>query len=176
MCVCLFSPLGELGYSQYWIPNKIHPQSVGLWLCSYECLFAFRCEVLAWLVYHFDVLLMYSDTCSLWVVYVILSMFDLKTLGLGGSEDASGRMQIHPIWRIWQFRGGAFVSLLCQTYLFALMWRVMTQWLSYVILGSPPIIFLWCLNLWEMCNIYPSYQTDWPQWMCQCRWLCRGYR
>ena len=35
--------------------RRIHPQSYGRWLWSDGCLFACRCESLAWLVYMFDV-------------------------------------------------------------------------------------------------------------------------
>ena len=140
---------------------KMHLQSVGLWMCSYGFYFACRCEALDWLVYIFDVLLVVPEMCIPWVVSIILRMFDLSTLGLGRSEGASRRPHIHLIWHIWQFRGGVFVSLLCQTGFFALMQKIMARWLFYVIVSPPPNN----LSMMTECviNIHHLYQL--PDWL-----------
>ena len=78
----------------------------------------------------------YSFFCPL-VVAVRVSMFDLRTLGPGCSEGASRRMQIHPICRTSQLRGGLSPPWLCQTGFVVLRWIMMTQGLSYAHVGSP---------------------------------------
>ena len=128
------------------------------------------------MVYIFGALLIGPHTYSSWVFSVRLRMFDLSNLGPDRSKDVTGRTQIHPIWRIWWFRRGVFVSLLCQTSSFALTRRMMTRWLFCVIVRYPPIIFLWCLSVWEMWTIFPSYQTAWPQWLWRCCWVHWGCR
>ena len=78
--------------------NRLH--SVDLWLCSGVCQSSFKCAGLALLIYLSGVLLVGIAFCSPLVVDVGLRIFDLRTLGSGCSEGASGRTQIHPIWRI----------------------------------------------------------------------------
>ena len=112
-------------------------RSVGRYLCSDVCLSDCRRGGLALLVYISDVLLLGTAFFSPLVVSVRLRMFDLSTLGSGSSKDASGRTQIHPIWRTWHFRGGVFVSWLCQTGFLALRRQIMTQGFSSDIVGPP---------------------------------------
>ena len=137
MCVSLLYPLGSVEYSQYCmqknnVPAIIWKMDVFRWV-----FFACRFKTLAYLVYIFGVLLVYPDTCSPWVFSSVLRMFDLRNIGLVSSRGASVRTQIHPIWRIWQFHGGLFVYLLCQTDLFELMRLMMKPWL-FMFLWDPP--------------------------------------
>ena len=74
MCVCLSSPSG---------------------VCQSAC----KCVGLALMIYLSGVLLGDLAFCSPRVGAVELRIFDLRNLGLGFSDGASGRTQIHPIWR-----------------------------------------------------------------------------
>ena len=65
---------------------RIHP----IWR-SDVCLSACICEGLTLLVSLFDVLLLGPAFCSSLVVSVRVRMFDLRTLGSGRFEGASGR-------------------------------------------------------------------------------------
>ena len=75
--------------------RKMRLQSVDRWLCSGVCQSACKCAGLALLVYISGVLLVGLAVCSPLVVAVGLRIFDLRTLGSGRSEGASGRTQIH---------------------------------------------------------------------------------
>ena len=63
------------------------------------CLSAFRRGGLALLVYLSVVSLLGTAFFIPVVVSVRVRMFDLRTLSSGHFEGASGRTQIHPIWR-----------------------------------------------------------------------------
>ena len=98
MCVC--TTLSELSSTRrIACRKKMRLRSVGQWLCSYVCLYDCICEGIYLLVYIFDVSLLGPKFCSPLVISIRVRMFDLRTLGLGHSEGASGRLQINPIWR-----------------------------------------------------------------------------
>ena len=111
---------------------------------------------------------------SPWVVAVGVRMFEPRTLGSGCSEGASGRTQINPIWRTWQFRGGVFTSWFFWNGFVALRRRMTTQGFSSDLVVPPPGIRLWFPSIWGMCPTYPSCQTSWLQWLWRCRWKRRG--
>ena len=154
--------------------GKTRLQSVGRCMCLDVCLSACRFKGLALMVYIFDVLLLGPAFCSPLVVSVRVGMFGLRPLGSGCSEGASGRTQIHTIWRTWHFRGEVFVSWLYQNGFVALKRRMMTRGLSSALVESPPGINLLCLNVWGICTTYPIWQTAWSQWLCWCRWMHWG--
>ena len=135
--------------------KEICLQSVEQWLCSGVCLSPCRCVVLALLVYLSDVWLLGLAFCSPWVVAIRVRMFDLRSLGSGRSEGASRRTQIHLIWQTWQFRVGVFFYWLFRTGFVALRRRMMTQVLSYALVGSPPGIHMWLLSVWGTCPPIP---------------------
>ena len=87
----LSSPLGVVEYSQDYMLKITRLRSVGRWLCPDVCLSNCRYEVLALMAYLSDVLLLGPAVCIPFVVYVIVSMFDLSNLGSCRSEGASGR-------------------------------------------------------------------------------------
>ena len=113
---------------------------------------------------------------SPWVVSVGVRIFDLRTLQLVRSKGASRKTHIHLIWRTWQSRGRLFVSWFLQTGFVVLRQRMMTQWLSYIVVASLPRICLWSMSVWGMCTTYPSFQTAWSQWLWQCCLKRRGCR
>ena len=154
----------------------MHLLTVCRFLCSHGCLYCCRCKALAWLVYIFRVSLVDPETHSPWVVTVILRMFYLGNLGLSRSKYASGRIDIHPIWQIWQFRGGVFISF------FILNWFLYIGVVNYdsmIVLCSCGIhkrFCLWCLSVWEIRIIYPNFQTSGYQWLKWCSFLRQGCR
>ena len=99
MRVCLSSPLGVVEYSHDRMPKKMRLRSVNRWQCSGVCQSAFKFAGLDFLVKIYGILLVGLAFYSPLVVAVGLNIFDLMNLGLGRSEGASGRTQIHPIWR-----------------------------------------------------------------------------
>ena len=127
--------------------RKFHLQLFGQWLCSDECLFDFRCESLAWMVYTFGILLLVPDNYITGGVSKILMMFDLRNLESGCSEGASGRMQIHLIWHIWQFCGGVFFFVV-PIFFFAPVW---------IIRHNGCFMFLW----------YPPQEFVCDAWVCE---------
>ena len=98
-CVCVCPNLSESSSNRRTArQRKMGLQSVGQWICSYVCLSTCRCEVLAFLVYIFDVSLLGPAFCSPLVVSIRLRMFGMSPLGSGLPEGASIRTQLHSIW------------------------------------------------------------------------------
>ena len=95
-------------------------------------------------------------------------------LGSGCYKGASGRTQIHPIRRIWQFHGEVWIYLLSETGFFALIPRMTTSWLFCLLVGFGTGIFYRCLCVWGMCTICTSFQTAWEQWLWWLLWSRQG--
>ena len=103
-----------------------------------------------------------STIVSLWRFWPRFSMcwMLVRHYQIDGGSHCRGKFlcifckNVYPLSEGW-------VSWLCQTGFVTLRRRMMTKGLSSALVGSPPGISLWFLNVWGMCTTYTSCKTAW---------------
>ena len=161
-CVIAYAPLWGL-YSTRMIKCLIKRllRPYYQWVCSFLSPVSFKCGAPVWMGWTSGVSLGVPLIFVPVAIVVGWDIFALMRLGLRRSEGAFRRSQIH--WIRWpcRFRGGVCIYLLWQTGLYALMLQITKPGLYCVLVGFRPGICSWCLFVWGICTIFPSFQTDW---------------